>query len=401
MLENAIVAYLDGLGERELDVPLRALLRAEGFHDIELVHGVSEFGRDFLAKHPGQDGQLRQFSVQSKVGDIGIGEWREVRDQLEDIRTVPIAHPVYDKDLPGTIMLVTTGRLKGDARAAANAYRDGLAAPWEFEIWTRERLTALILTHLQAALGDRAEGPLLRMLGAVDEGTIELVALERHTRKWIPPAGATIAAGDVLEAGLLASRLQRAGRLDLACYAALGVLRAQVASTADTIPIPGPVAAEITAAGDLFAMYAKALWDACDESTLSANGMIATHQEFGLWVTYPVRCTRLAELLALYGLWREARGEEPAEIIDWLTRFLEAQPGCAHPVSDRHAVSLLPVGILLAERTELLSEWLREAARWTADRHEGESIGLASVDASPEQEVEYLLGDLRAHHTPT
>lgn len=80
MLESAIAAYVEALGERELDVPLRALLRAEGFYDIELVPGVSEYGRDFIAKRRDDDGVARQYSLQSKVGDLGIGEWRKVRE---------------------------------------------------------------------------------------------------------------------------------------------------------------------------------------------------------------------------------------------------------------------------------------------------------------------------------
>jgi hypothetical protein len=47
VLDNAIVAWLRSLGERDLDEPMRASLRARGFTDVHFVHGTCEFGRDF------------------------------------------------------------------------------------------------------------------------------------------------------------------------------------------------------------------------------------------------------------------------------------------------------------------------------------------------------------------
>lgn len=394
MLESAIAAYVEALGERELDVPLRALLRAEGFYDIELVHGVSEYGRDFIAKRRDDDGVARQYSLQSKVGDLGIGEWRKVREQLEDIRTVSIAHPMFDSDLDGVIVLVTNGGLKGDARGAAEGYRNTLQNPWRFEPWTGERLIAMLTRHLQAAIGDRARGSVLSLLGAIDDGTVDLQALERHTRRWVPEADETVTPADALEAALIANRLQSADRLDLACSCSLGLLRAHLVAHADADPLSPEAAADIQAAGEFFALYAEALWGSCDEALLHPAPMVNAHHEFGFWVTYPVRCMRLAEHLALLGLWRGRRGRAAKDITDWLARFLELQPGSAHPVSDRHAVSFLAPALLLADRSELLTAWMREAVRWTADRYEGESLGLAGLDANPEQEVDYLLGDL-------
>jgi hypothetical protein len=374
VLESAIGAYVETLDERELDVPLRALLRAEGFYDIELVHGVSEYGRDFIAKRRDPDGDPRQYSLQSKAGDLNLADFRRVREQLEDIRTVPIAHPLFDASLGGTIIPLPT--------------------PWRFEVWTGERLIAMLTEHLHAALGNRARGPLLSLLGAIDESTIDLQGLEHHSRRWIPEPGETVAPVDALEAGLIANRLRRGDRLDLACTCALGLLRAQLVAWADVEPLPTEAADDIRAAGDFFAIYAEALWGRCDETLLHPAPLVNTHQEFGFWVTYPVRCTRLAEILALLALWRKRQGGDVQEITDWTARFIENQPGSAHPISDRYAVSFLSPALLLADRPELLTAWMREAVRWTADRYEGEGLGLAGVDANTEQEVDYLLGDL-------
>ena len=325
-----------------------SLLRAGGFYDIELVHGVSEYGRDFIAKRRDDDGPVRQYSLQSKAGDLHLADWRKVREQLEDIRTVAIAHPLFDPSLEGTIVLVTTGSLKGDARGAAKGYGETLSKPWRFELWTGERLIHMLKEHLHTALGERARGPLLSLLGAIDQGDIDLQGVERHTRRWIPEEGKVVAPTDVLEAALIANRLQRTDRLDLACSCALGVLRAEMVAYAEQVPLSPDAAANIQAAGEFFALYAEAIWARCGEAFLHPAPLVNAHSEPGFWATYPVRCVRLGELLALLALWRLRRGRAADDITEWLARFLQGQPGCAHPVSDRYAVSFLAPALLLA-----------------------------------------------------
>lgn len=395
MLESVIAAYVESLSERELDMPLHAILRAEGYFDIEFVHGVSEYGRDFIAKRRDEDDRVRQYSVQSKAGDLGITEWRGVRDQLEDIRTVPMPHPLYDQELQQSMLVVHTGRLVGDARGAAAAYPKTLPPKWSFEIWTGERLERMLAEHLEAALSEQARGPLLSLLGAIDEGTLDHRQLERHSRRWIPEPDHSVHAVDVLEASLVANRLHASMRLDLACVCALAVLRAHLVAYADEEPFPEQASRDVQEAGEFFAHHAEALWARCDEPLLHPEAMVNTHPEFGFWVTYPVRCLRLAELLGLLGLWRRQRGANAEEIADWLSRFLAGQPGAAHPISDRWALSLIPPALLLAPGDDaVLTSWMRRVIRWVADRYEGESLGVAGVDATPEIEVDYMLGDL-------
>lgn len=401
MLENAIAAYVDSLGERELDIPLRALLRAQGFFDIELVHGVSEHGRDFIAKRRDDDGVLRQYSLQSKAGDIGIPQWRDVRQQLEDIRTIVLQHPMYDADLEPVMVLVTTGSFVGDGRAAARGYADSVPEPWRCDFWTGEKLVRWLVGALEAALGERARGPLLSALGAIDEGRWDLRELERHTRRWVPAADQPVAPEDVMEAALLANRLVAAERLDLACACAQGIIRAHLVAASSGTLLSEASAADLQAGGEFFALYAEKLWGRCDDALLHPAPMVNAHQEFGFWATYPVRCMRLAEILGLLGLWRRTRGRDATDIAEWLAKFLAGQPGAAHPISDQHAVSLIPPAILLGHSSRnVLAPWLTSVVRWVADRYEGESLGLAGVDADPAAEIEYLLGDLEHIEQP-
>lgn len=60
------------------------------------MHGQFEFGKDFIAKLSNEEG-LTQCAFQSKAGNIDGVAWREVRNQLEDIRANALAHPSFDQ----------------------------------------------------------------------------------------------------------------------------------------------------------------------------------------------------------------------------------------------------------------------------------------------------------------
>jgi len=60
LLDDAVAAFLDAIGEREFDEPFMALLRAEGYTDVRLVHGETEFGKDVIAKKTASSGSSSQ-----------------------------------------------------------------------------------------------------------------------------------------------------------------------------------------------------------------------------------------------------------------------------------------------------------------------------------------------------
>lgn len=114
MLENVVANFLDTVGERKFDSPLIALLRSLGFYDIHLIHGSYEFGKDVVAKRE-DDGTLRQYALQSKAGNVSLGDWTAMKGQLDLLRTSELAHPAFDRELPRVGVLVLTGRLVGAA----------------------------------------------------------------------------------------------------------------------------------------------------------------------------------------------------------------------------------------------------------------------------------------------
>lgn len=392
MLDNAIVAWLESLTERDLDEPLRALLRAQRFTDVHFVHGATEFGRDLIAKRV-DGGVLRQYAIQSKAGDLGIGSFREVRLQIDSIRTGGLSHPSFDATLPRVGVLTTTGRLVGDARLEAQAYKQQYASEMEFDVWDQDRLVEMLVTAPEAALAGRDAGALLRMLGMADAHELTDLEIERFSRRWIGAEGELANPADVIEAAVLMGKLRELERLDLACATALALARGSVAGACAAGRSDEAALAVAAAATGLFLDYGEQLFERCDEEMLRPVPFVNRHQEFGFFATYSVRCARTIEILGLLALYQQLSNEhDPVPVTDWLCRFIAEQPGAAHPLSDRYAVSLVPAAIVLGRSDpELAGRWLRDAVVWLANRYEGEGLGLGAYDAEPATEIGYLL----------
>lgn len=233
MIESVIGSYLDSLEEREFDEPFMALLRANGFTEIHFLHGAFEFGKDFIGR--GLDaGTPCQFCFQTKAGNIGISDWGEARRQIDEMRTNKIAHAAFDRNIPVRVVFVTTGRLVGAARAASQEYRDYLKTLGEidFTVWEREDLIEKMSHSPEVGLAGSSEGPLHAALGKIDAGEMDLLELERFSRRWLTPLqSARDLWRSAVEASVIANRLRLKDRLDLACHTGLCIVRAAWAST--------------------------------------------------------------------------------------------------------------------------------------------------------------------------
>jgi hypothetical protein len=386
LLDDAVAAFLDSVTERAFDEPLLAIARAQGFTDVHLVHGQREFGKDVIARRDGE-----QWAWQSKAGDINQTDWRDLTGQLDELRVVNLGHGSFDPNLPRHPVLVTTGRLTGNAPDLYRDYNERARERGEpeLDLWDRDTLVGLLSGNPDAILRGSMDGQLLAVLGSVDEETVTMASIEVFSRRWTAWEPQRLAGLGVIEAGLLCERLKQAGRLDLACHVALSLLRgAWAASAGDAV---SSVAAD--AAGQLFDAYARYLWDECDERLLREKGLVG-YSSFSAWVTYPVRCVRLAEMVALLSLRvRETDPDLSTEIADWLTHFANAQPGVAHPISDQYAVSLIPATLVIALLDETAARaLLQHATVWLCDAYERGQLGLAGVDAGPIEEIERLIG---------
>lgn len=385
MLDDAVAAFLDAVGERQFDEPLLALLRAQGFTDVHLLHGAREFGKDVIARRDGL-----QWAWQAKAGDIGQSEWRALTGQLDELRTVNLGHGAFDVHMPRRPVLVTTGRLVGNAPELYRDYNDRARSRGEPELtlWTRDDLVGSLSGNPDAILRGSLDGQLLAQIGAVDSDDATMAGLEVFSRRWMTWEPERVAGLGVIEAALVCERLRAAERLDLACHLALCLVRGAWAARAGSSE--ATIAGE--AAAGLFENYARVLADECDERLLRPEALVA-YSGSSSWVTYPLRCVRIGELVALLALRVERVDADRArELRRWLVSFAEIQPGLARPLSDRYAVSMVPVALALArEAPDVARELIHRCAVWLADAYD-DALGLAGVDAAPAEEIERVIG---------
>ncbi len=399
MLSDVVGRYLDSLEEREFDAPFIALLRALGYWDIHFLHGPFEFGKDFIAKAE-VDCAETQFAFQTKAGDINIQSWRECRGQIDMLRTDATAHPSFDATLPRKAVFVTTGRLVGGAAVAAQNYRDHLATlgELEFTTWDSETLIAFITTDPRVLLASDAHGAFLTLIGQIDDGRVTDPDLERYSRRWLSSQKSLFHLA--VEAAVIAQRLRVTNRLDLSCLSALALTRTVWMRSHARDPADPTAQSVAHAAIQMFRQYAWDLFDRCGGDMLDPIGFLRNHGSLASHVTYPVLCLRVVELLGLLYLLdaTEDRARKD-ELGKFVVAFVKANPGVAHPISDRWAVSLIPALLTAGQRGELpcIRDLLQNVTKWVADRYDSDGLGLSAADSEPREEVSCLLGDPFEH----
>jgi hypothetical protein len=400
MLDDVIVAYLAEISEREFDAPFLALLRAEGFYDIHHLHGSYEFGKDAIAKRV-EGGTVYQYTFQLKAGNLNQAAWNAVRPQIDQMRYNAIAHPDFDAALPRKPVLVTTGDLIGGAAPDAQQYQQYLRDRGEvtFDVWTRHRFVEAFTRSPELGLVGWLDGPLLGLLSRVKNDDVRDADIEFFSRDWL---GASVGRSAVA-ASVVAHELAKRDRGDLACFTALCLLRAALyryhsasmpdaqTDTADGF--------QIGLATRLFHYHAAVMWERCCDDHIDPEAVFRSSLGPGSVITYPVWCMRLLEVLAIYGLsLLEDSSAEAKQIAAFIEQFVSKQPGSWHPISDRHAASIIPVAVLLAHcghRATTLA-WLERIVVWVADRYDGQ-LGLAGPQADPSAEIRQLVGGPYEH----
>lgn len=391
MLRDVVGTFLDTLTEREFDGPLLAILAARGFTDVHFIHGAFEFGKDVLAKRAAPEtGEVRQYVIQSKAGDIGQPEWRAVRPQLEECEYNTIGHPSFDADLPRVAVLVTTGRLKGAAAADVAEYRKSVEARGlaDLEIWEKSELVEWLCDEpIMGIAGEAVQLDLLAMVTSVLDSGLTDRRIESYTRRWLPPTGTGARAA--VEAAILVNGLVRVRRLDLAINVGLQLIRS-------TEHDPDVAESAKSAARRLVLSLASQVRQQVEP--LQGNRLDFVRHTTGplALLTYPVASCRVAESLALgLALAREAEdGEESAKFSDALHVFAK-QPGAAWPPSDLFASSAVAVTVMLwTFEPEAAKEYLGRVARWLLDRYDEDlsGLGLASLAEDEEMTAARLLG---------
>lgn len=300
-------------------------------------------------------------------------------------------------------MLVTTGRLTGGATAEAQQYEQtlgqrtaGANRSSSFEVWDKEDLRAGLQLTPALSLNSWDQDPLRDLLGLLADAerrVLSVQAIERATRAWPgEDLFRTCVASSVVANTLLGNN-----RPDLAIAMIMALIRTALLppGQADT-----PEAQTVLeAARALFHEAAARIVEDIEPFASDPRSLFNAGKELPGAVTYPIRCSIAIETLGMQGLLAAETGDdaESTRCATLLSEFVDAQPGAAHPISDRWAASLIPASALLRRhQSTSLTPWLEQVVVWICDRHE-RLPGLASVHADAAEEVERLLGDPYEH----
>jgi hypothetical protein len=401
-LADAVAGYVASLTERELDAPLIALLRSRGFTKVHLVHGQYEFGKDIIARRL-EDGIETQYCLQSKAGDLNARSWRELRLQVDAMRTGTVAHPGFEPVLPRRLVVVTNGRLIGGAAIEFQDYnthhrsRDELIA----DLWDIDELAPMFYDVLVDGVTARHRSRTLELLGQLGSGRGTYSLIREYAAAWFDPdLTRRDSWANVLTAAMLAQEASTAGREDLAAQLAYHLIRCTW-----EVPTVEDAEAHRRVARALLRQVAHRSWD--QVRNLAADDVVAQTLRgspgFAAFATHPVKIARLCEILSMGGLLSldesravrtddnfSAEFDTPA-VAAWLKALVETTPGLSHPVSDDYAFSLLVTCVFLHASGQEVEHLLREAAIWLLDRVEY-ADGIAEAGVTPNEMVRVLLG---------
>jgi hypothetical protein len=368
------------------------------FRNIHFTHGIAEFGKDFIAQRD-EGGRTLQYVFQSKVGDIGLATWRDVRAQLFEAITNELSHPGFDTELPRRVVLVTNGRLVGNAPLEAQQFSKFLTSTLNgapLITWDRDDLIGFFERYgperVHASQGREdfgTYGEFFRLYGEALAGTLSERRVELYSQSWLTERGETsdriILA--VLEAELLGEACIESGLHYPAFQAALAAFRAIAAEIHRRLPSPDPsLISTATASMRTIANRAELALAEYPGDVLDAI------KSFGAFVSYPVHCARALDLYAVRYMLSESPDERVA-IGASLKKFVETEMGAGHPISDWYAVSIVAASLSLADagHAATASNLVRAVAIWIGDRYENESAGLARMDADEDADVLQLL----------
>lgn len=404
MLRNALEDYLNSIIERDFDYPLTSLLQAKGFYDIHLTHGRNEIGKDFIAKKL-ENGVEYQYAIQSKRGNIGQPELEKIQNQLFLASISGLSHPQFNKSLERRVILVTTGRLVGNAPIILQDFNNELINTYkknEIEFWGQERLIqdadefGLSGIHQNTARELIGIGQFYLTYSKAIDGNLSDREIEKFSQFWLDENleyKKRIFRASI-EAEIITSKLIEGGMLYEAVIIYISVARTIMQVTYETddnfvVEIYKELINEkIVPLCKSFLDNLKSDWENIGKSLLH---LCLRDSSFPM-VNYIVWCARISEIGSLY-YFLTPNESERVEVIDLLNSFIETEEGFGHIPSDRYAVSLvwITLALLKSGKRDEAVELVKESAIWLFD-HVQNGFGLARYEADEQTETNTLLG---------
>lgn len=406
MIRNVLEDYLRGIkDERDFDYPLLSLLREMGFYDIHFTHGGREIGKDFIAKKIINEVEY-QYAIQSKKGDVNQAKFtKEIYPQLLLASISGLSHPQFDKNLPRRVVLVTTGRLVGNAPLLFQDLNNELETTYQkekAEFWGREQLIEFFEDHGLSSIhqltvkGFSAYAQFFLTYSKALDGNLSDREIEEYSRLWLDEnleyRKRILRAA--IETEIIASKLIGNGRLYEAITAYLGLTRIILQAIFendddDIISIYKQVIeANLLPLCRLFHTEFRSHWELTSKRLLPLAG-----EKTGLpMLHYIVWSARVLETTSLYFFLTNDRTERD-EVISFLIEFLEKEKGCGHIPGDRYSISLVwtTLALIQAGRIDTAVHLIRRSVVWLCDRVE-KGYGLARYEADEYEETAMLLG---------
>jgi hypothetical protein len=117
VIERAIENWLTRTNERNYQAAFCQVLMHQGHRVLySSSHGPMEQGKDIITIGP--DGECHAY--QTKTGDIGLSEWRNIAGEIQELVELPVDYPGVDKSRPHAAYLVTNGTIKDPVRIQIN-----------------------------------------------------------------------------------------------------------------------------------------------------------------------------------------------------------------------------------------------------------------------------------------
>ena len=240
-----------------------------------------------------------------------MGEWRTAKTQILEAVTNPLGHIGLDANLPRTVVLVLTGRLRGHAAVDSQAFKTTVEEQFpqcRIEVWDRESLITLFLKHgpeqlFGSGVDVQGYGQFYQLYGKVLDKAALLGDIDTHFEKRLHAEAAPevrLAAASI-EASLVGDGARRTAQPYLALLSTLAALRAtlyEMQSTDDdgarayVALCQNCVEAVVGQATDLSRAYLAALDGHDTLADVTGRG--------GKFMAYPVACAQLMDALVLW-----------------------------------------------------------------------------------------------------
>ncbi|TEU15134.1 MAG: hypothetical protein E3J21_14000 [Anaerolineales bacterium] len=381
MLKRLIENWLTSLSERDLDIPFRLLLEAEGHVAVghRTVHGLAELGKDIVSWHPTQG---LVYFFQLKTGDAKPSDWNEMERQIRQMVEVPYVHPNYTVEAPYQPVWVCTGQLSESVRLSLglkNKEHQRIGKP-PIQVWERNCL----IEKYHSAFFD--------VLFADEYFVVDFLRLWSHASNYMSDEDSL---REFLHHYLfeLPAAKEREMRKHLATYALiLAQLSQRYVSMSDLYSgidcaLLGAVqlyefivsqAIEpsryqdcLRIVHEFVGFLLRNLVDQCTACNEIVKDLLEVESGPSEIFELPLRAHSLASKIALSLLLKSLRGQDAAMEIELLQDVLENNPAFCHIISERQMGTfwVSTLGLLRANRLELAKRCVVETFDWFMKFH--------------------------------